>query len=175
VANNLNDISKDHPDLVVDLCSRWIGKSANTDKIIKHGLRTLLKEGKTEALRLFGYADPVQIEVSKLALSKGNIMIGEEVSLNAEIENKDLEPVKLRLEYAIFYRKSNGKLSKKVFQISEKQYSPGNHVLKRKLSFQDMTTRKHYAGEHFVSLIVNGKEKKKLSFNLSQSPPVINK
>jgi 3-methyladenine DNA glycosylase AlkC len=169
VANNLNDISKDHPDLVINLCRKWIGKSINTDKIIKHGLRTLLKEGKTEALRLFGYADPVQIEVSELALSKGKIIIGENVYLSAEITNKDREPVKLRLEYAIYYRKSNGKLSRKVFQISEKQYPSGKYLIKRKLSFQDMTTRKHYAGEHFVSLLVNGKEKGKLSFNLSQS------
>ncbi|MDX1284833.1 MAG: DNA alkylation repair protein, partial [Draconibacterium sp.] len=45
VDNNLNDISKDHPELVLDICERWQGKSKNTDWIIKHACRTLLKQG----------------------------------------------------------------------------------------------------------------------------------
>jgi len=169
VANNLNDISKDHPDLVIKLCRKWIGESPNTDKVIKHGLRTLLKEGKTEALRLFGYADPDQIEISLLTLSKGIITIGDNGSFKVRLINKDKIAVKLRLEYAIYYRKSKGQLSKKVFQIIEKEFAPGIHEIKRKLSFQDMTTRKHYPGEHFLSFIINGKEMARSSFHLSLS------
>jgi hypothetical protein len=29
----------------------------------------------------------------------------------------------------------------------------------KKQSFKDMTTRKHYAGEHFISILINGEEK----------------
>jgi 3-methyladenine DNA glycosylase AlkC len=36
VANNLNEISKDHPQLVLDICERWYGQTANTDWLVKH-------------------------------------------------------------------------------------------------------------------------------------------
>ena len=71
------------------------------------------------------------------------------------------------MEYAIFYMKANGKLAKKIFQIIEKQYPPGSYSLKRKQSFMDMTTRKHYPGEHQISIIVNGEEKVNKSFELT--------
>jgi hypothetical protein len=55
VANNLNDISKDHADLVLNICERWYGHSENTDKIVKHACRGMLKAGNKRALR---YVNP---------------------------------------------------------------------------------------------------------------------
>ena len=54
VANNLNDISKDHPDLVLDISKKWYGKSEKTDRLIKHACRSMLKAGNKRALLLFG-------------------------------------------------------------------------------------------------------------------------
>ena len=53
VANNLNDIAKDNPAIVIDLVKKWQGKSKNTDWIIKHGCRTLLKQGNPEVMNIF--------------------------------------------------------------------------------------------------------------------------
>src|SRR5690349_16985177 len=55
VANNLNDIAKDHPALVLSIVKNWRGRDANTDWIIKHGCRTLLKKGDVHALNLHGF------------------------------------------------------------------------------------------------------------------------
>lgn len=53
VANLLNDVSKDHPDRVVSLCSRWITTGDNrTCWIIRHGLRTLATSGHDAATAL---------------------------------------------------------------------------------------------------------------------------
>src|SRR5690606_16915988 len=41
VANNLNDISKDHPNKIVSLAKAWQGIHNNTDWILKHACRTL--------------------------------------------------------------------------------------------------------------------------------------
>lgn len=52
VANNLNDISKDHPDLAVDTARRWM-HSSDSDRtawIARHGLRSLVKQGHGAAL-----------------------------------------------------------------------------------------------------------------------------
>lgn len=43
---------------------------------------------------------------------------------------------------------------------------PGKHVFSKKHSFKDMSTRKHYPGEHHIALIMNGVEKAKVSLEL---------
>ena len=43
-----------------------------------------------------------------------------------------------------------------VFQIKEDTFSPGEHDISRKISFVDRSTRKHYPGEHRISIVVNG-------------------
>lgn len=54
VANCINDISKDHPQIVIDLVKNNINKSTETDKLLKHASRGLLKKGNAEILKLFG-------------------------------------------------------------------------------------------------------------------------
>ena len=48
VANNLNDIAKDHPEIIFKITKQYIGRSENTDKLLKHACRTLLKQGNTK-------------------------------------------------------------------------------------------------------------------------------
>jgi hypothetical protein len=72
----------------------------------------------------------------------------------------------LRVEYVIYYMKSNGKHSKKVFQLSSKHFSPGEISFTRTHRFKDFTTRKHYAGGHFLAISINGVEKVKREFQV---------
>ena len=72
----------------------------------------------------------------------------------------------VRLEYAIDYVKKRKQLSRKVFQIKEARYAPGQFTVFKKQSFQDFSTRKHYPGQHQLSIIVNGSEKSKKTFDL---------
>ena len=163
VANNLNDISKDNPDLVLKLCKKWQGKSTRTDWIIKQACRTLLKSGNREAMMLFGFGDPDNLYIDDLVLEKASLKIGEEQFFSFKLNVKEKGECKIRLEYAVFYVKSNGKVSKKIFQISENSYKPGEYPFKRKQTFEDMSTRKHYPGEHEIAIIVNGVEKARSS------------
>jgi 3-methyladenine DNA glycosylase AlkC len=50
VANNLNDISKDNPHVVLAIAKKWQGFNPQTDAVRKHACRTLLKQGHTEIL-----------------------------------------------------------------------------------------------------------------------------
>ena len=65
VANNLNDIAKDNPEIVIDLAKKWKGESKEVDWIIKHGCRTLLKQGIPEVMELFGF-DSIRNNISKI-------------------------------------------------------------------------------------------------------------
>ncbi|MFC2161207.1 DNA alkylation repair protein [Acidobacteriota bacterium] len=166
VANNLNDISKDNPDIALAVCEKWYGQSAETDKIVKHACRTLLKAGDKRALKIFGYSDPSAMNVSKFILEDNKIKIGDNLNFSFDLTLK--EKGKVRLEYAVFYVKANGKLSKKVFKITENNYKPGTQSFSKKQFFGNMSTRKHYPGTHALSIIINGEEKEKASFELTK-------
>jgi len=166
VANNLNDISKDHSARVLELGSQWIGFSIEVEKVVKHGLRTLLKKGHTDALRLFGFGDPKDICIENLRLPGQTISIGTTQAIQFDVVYSGVSPVKVRLEYAIDYRKANGSTSRKVFQAGESFFKHGKSQIERKQSFKQMTTRKHYPGNHAISILVNGCEKAHISFIL---------
>ena len=167
VANNLNDISKTHPDLVVKTAKEWYGKNEHTDWIVKHACRTLLKKGNSEALAIFGLGDAAAVEVSDLALETESIRIGEDITFSFTIAAK--EAAKARLEYGIDFVKSSGKRNRKVFQISEISLKENTKKpYTRKHSFADVSTRKHYPGVHSITLIVNGAERGALDFELKR-------
>jgi len=167
VANHLNDISKDHPEIVLELAKKWIGFSTERDRLIKHALRTLLKAGNPRAMILFGFADPSNLEIESLRPVDDVVKIGNETHIMFDLIVKENEKTKVRLEYAVYYVKANGKVSKKVFKISENEYSAGSYSVKRKLSFKNMTTRKHYSGKHEIAIHVNGVEKGRTSIELT--------
>jgi 3-methyladenine DNA glycosylase AlkC len=166
VANNLNDISKDHPERIIELCERWFGRSPRTDWIVKHACRGLLKARHERALKLFGFGDNGQVDVMKLRLGKKRLRIGEDLSFAFDLRVNGEGERKLRLEYTVDFVKANGKTSKKVFQISEKAYTPGLYPLRKQHSMADLSTRKHYPGKHRLTIVINGKELAVATFDL---------
>jgi 3-methyladenine DNA glycosylase AlkC len=166
VANNINDISKTHPNLVIKLAKDWYGDNEFTDWIVKHGCRTLLKKGNREALALFGVDDDSAVNVDGFAVETSVVSIGGDLIFNFSISAKDA--AKARLEYGIDYVKANGKRSRKIFKISElslKENEKKDYT--KKHSFEDLSTRKHYPGAHSITLIVNGTEMGTRDFELS--------
>ncbi|MBC7936849.1 MAG: DNA alkylation repair protein [Rhizobacter sp.] len=168
VANNLNDIAKDHPELVVEIVKKWQGKSIVTDWIIKHACRGLLKSGHREVLHLFGTGSDVKCKVNRLKISKTTLKIGEQFEFSFQLLLKEKENTKLRLEYAVYYQKANGTLSKKIFKINEGVYHFNKlYSFNKKHSFKNLTTRKHHPGKHELAVVVNGNELAKQPFTLT--------
>ncbi|NML23819.1 DNA alkylation repair protein [Pseudoflavitalea sp. G-6-1-2] len=166
VANNLNDISKDNPAVVLKIAAQWKGISAETDAIIKHGSRTLLKQGHTDILSHYGLRS-AHFEVTGLKVTTPVVKMGDHLSFVFDITNKDNRKQTVRLEYGIHYLKANGTLSRKVFKISEKEMAAKAVLqVQRKQSFKLITTRVFYPGKHELSIIVNGVEMARSSFLL---------
>ena len=165
VANNLNDISKTHPELVIKLAKDWYGKNEYTDWIVKHGCRTLLKKGNRDVMAMFGYHDVDSIEVEDFCLAPSAVSIGEDIVFSFYISAK--EAAKVRLEYGIDYVKANGRRNRKIFQISEILLDDNEKKFyEKKHSFADLSTRRHYPGTHSLTLIVNGVERCGQDFEL---------
>ncbi|MHA6482315.1 DNA alkylation repair protein [Paenibacillus sp. strain BS8-2] len=167
VANHLNDIVKDHPELVIEIAKRWKGDNERTDWIVRHACRTLIKRAEPAVMELFGYADtgkdakPLVTDAS-LELSRPSLAIGEDVELRfsyTPVETEEGQPLKLRIEYGIDFVKSSGSTSLKRFLLSDRYFDSGKRIEgTRTHRFADLTTRKHYAGNHTVTLWVNGVE-----------------
>jgi 3-methyladenine DNA glycosylase AlkC len=159
VANNLNDIAKDHPDLVLKIAEKWRGKNLETDWIIKHGCRTLLKKGNPHALLLHGFNTDIKSGITSFILPKKRVRIGDNLNFGFDFINKEKKSANFRLEYAIDYLTSTGKTSRKIFKIGEKNFTPGKPIsIQRKQSFKNFTTRKHYKGKHYLTILANGKK-----------------
>lgn len=170
VANNLNDISKDHPQIVLDLLKKWHQEKVDPS-LIKHALRGLLKKGDQTALKIIGVETAnlsKNFIIQSFALQKAEIRISENLVFDFVLENRALN-TKIRLEYAVYFLKKNGIHSKKIFQITTKNFAKGLFNFSKKHSFRDLSTRKHYAGKHLISLVVNGVEVEKKELELKAS------
>ncbi len=165
VANNLNDISKDNPGFVIDIARRWFGQNPQRDALVRHGLRTPLKQGNADALELLG-CDDQAAELRRFRLVRDCIAIGESVEFTFEV--RTAKPTTVRLDFAVYYRTKSGALSRKVYRIGDGVVD-GRRCYSRKRSFRDLSTRKHYPGEHAISIIVNGRESRKKRFRLTAS------
>jgi 3-methyladenine DNA glycosylase AlkC len=169
VANNLNDIAKDNPEVVLAIAAKWKGIGKGTDAIIKHGCRTLLKQGHIKILKHYGL-NTTGIVISNFRINTPKVKIGDPVEFHFTVRNSNSKSKIIRLEYAVYYNKANGQLSKKVFKISERLFKQGEtSIIKRKQSFKLITTRKFYTGKHKLSLIINGEEKQAKTFELVNS------
>lgn len=169
VANNLNDIAKDHPELVITLAKRWLAEdnSKNRSRLVKHACRTLLKQAEPKALWLFGYAPPEQVNVTDLRCDS-DIALGETVNFSFIIrQQQNLALNKIRIEFAIDFMKKNGSAARKIFKISESVVSCSEKQVKKSFSFKPISTRKYYPGKHGLAIIINGVELAHSQFNVS--------
>jgi hypothetical protein len=123
-----------------------------------------MKAGNKRALRLFGHSDLTNIEIKDLELEKKSVSIGDNLYFSFKMKVKEKKPSLIRLEYRIDFVKAGGKLSGKIFKITEKEFNPGDFHMSRKHSFFDMSTCRHNPGSHLLTLIVNCDEKAKASF-----------
>ena len=159
VANNLNDIAKDNPDLVVETLRKWQKmKNKGTQWIVTHASRTLMKQGHEDALALLGYSSNTAIRVQRLQLNKTAIRMGEDLTFEFEVQSKSDQPQNLMIDYVIHYMKANGNLAPKVFKLAKKKLESRETLrLSKKHPFQQISTRKYYSGKHLLKIQINGK------------------
>ena len=169
VANNLNDISRDHPKKVIEFVKKWQDKGTQINWILKHASRTLLRKADPEILTIFKLNPSSEVLVKRLNIHSKNLRIGDRLEFSFQLANQHPEKTRLRVEYAIYYVKANGKHNRKLFRITENEYeSLVPYSFKRGQSFKDMTTRKHYPGLHKIAIVVNGKELATNEFDLGK-------
>jgi 3-methyladenine DNA glycosylase AlkC len=167
VANHLNDISKDHPDWVMDVLESWPRHNPHTGWIARHALRTLIKKGDRRALGLVGAGEKAQVRLGDVQVTPQSVTLGGRISLSFVMHSTAKRAQRLVVDYAIHYVKKAGAASPKVFKWKTFDLQAGGIVrLAREQAIRDFTTRTHYAGRHEVDILVNGECLARTGFTL---------
>jgi 3-methyladenine DNA glycosylase AlkC len=158
VANNLNDIGKDHPDLLAHTARQWLkGASEERRWIVQHALRSAVKRGEAGALAALGFGKSAEVEVSKARITPRRMVMGEKVNIAFDVSNASPKTQNVLVDFCIHYVKASGKTSAKVFKLKVVKLAPGETLsLGKTVSTAEMTTRKHHAGKHRVEVLLNG-------------------
>ncbi|EJJ26063.1 DNA alkylation repair protein [Rhizobium sp. CF142] len=174
VANSLNDIAKDHPDLVAAFIAGHIeGATAERRWLLKHASRTLLKKGHARALANFGFGAAASLECN-LLLANPAVLFGEGLDFEIRLRNAGDIAQSLMIDYAIHHVKADGSLSPKVFKWKTVTLEAGeDHIVQRRHAMRPITTRRYYPGEHRIVILINGTETASGNFVLSMPSEVI--
>lgn len=167
VANNLNDIAKDHPDVVLRVARQWlVGASKERRKLVEHSLRTLLKRGDARALALLGAGDARSLRVSA-SLSPAKVKLGEYVTFSASVKNEGKANAHVVLEACVHFVKVRG-TSMKPFRLARVDLKSGELVeLSRRIKLEHRSIRRLFPGKHRVELQVNGARRPMGTFTLA--------
>ncbi len=158
VANNLNDIGKDHPDVLVETATRWLENATEERRwIIRHALRSAIKRGESGALHVLGFGDKALVAVEKVRINPARPRIGSSVGITCEMVNQATVMQRVLVDLRVHYVKANGRHSLKVFKLKTVELAPRETIrLSKSLALTQLTTRTHYPGAHKIELLVNG-------------------
>lgn len=157
VANHLNDLSRDHPALVVGIAARWWSEGdANRRALVRHALRTRIKAGDPDALAIVG-AEPARVQVTSFALDATNVAVGESVTWQAVVASAADVVQSLIVDVRLHLVRARGRTGVKVFKGARVELAAGDvATVRRTLSFREVTVRRYYPGLHRLELMING-------------------
>ncbi len=158
VANNLNDIAKDHPGIAVEICRRWWADASDERQwIIKHALRSLVKAGNPGALAILGVGAVPKVAVGSARFVPKSPRIGGRLKFDFTLTSTSKKAQTLQVDYRVHFVKANRGTSPKVFKLRRVELAPGSEVtLGSTVSFAPMTTRESRPGVHSFEAVVNG-------------------
>jgi 3-methyladenine DNA glycosylase AlkC len=171
VANNLNDIGKDHPELLVATAKRWL-KNATPERrwIVNHALRSAIKRADAGALGALGYGGKTEVSVRDARVAPARVKIGDQVTFSFTLVNKLARRQRVMADLVVHFIKSNGKPSPKTFKVKAVDLGPRETMaLRKSIRLLQLTTRKHYPGLHRVEALLNGKRVKLGQFSLTRT------
>lgn len=168
VSNHLNDLCKVDPALARSVAGEWLDRAAAArsdgdelraarfEWVVTRGLRTLVKAGDPDTLRLLGHDPDVEVVASMQVLTP-TVRLGEHAEWRVELRSGEAQPVSLIVDYAIRFVRKNGTAGRKVFKWTTFDLAAGaSRTLERRHKVAPVTIRTHHAGVHVVEVQVNG-------------------
>jgi 3-methyladenine DNA glycosylase AlkC len=167
VANHLNDIAKDHPQLLL----QWLGEHLpgappGRRALLRHASRTLIKQGHPQVLQAWGQGAALR-GTATLRLAPKRLVVGETLQLTVQLQSQAARPQPLVVDYAVHHVKAGGATTPKVFKGWTLELGAHEQrTLARRHSLRAVTTRRYHPGRHEVDLRVNGQVLARAFFSL---------
>lgn len=157
VANNLNDIAKDNPEVTIEVCRRWSpGATAERRWLIRHALRSLVKRGHRGALEVSGFAAAPSVRVDAVDLPR-QVALGGRLRFAFELVSTAAAPQRLLVDFVVHFVKAHGGAAPRVFKLRVIDLpAAGRARLTAAVSLEELSTRRHYPGRHRLDVLVNG-------------------
>ena len=157
VANHLNDISKDHPGIVLERMASWSHEAPRERLwLINHALRSLVKQGDPAALAILGYGAP-NLRLTGLTLSPRKLIFGGQLRFAFQLRNMGGSQ-KLMIDYRLHFVKANGKTAPKVFKLKKAMLPAGETLrIEKRHAIRAISTRRYYPGRQRLEIQVNGR------------------
>lgn len=159
VANNLNDLGKVYPDLLIQTCDAWLKNASNHRRaLIEHALRSAIKRGEPAALKMLGFGGKAAVTIERVSISPKRVAIGGRVRVEFTLRSRSRQAQELLVDLAVHFVKAGGRTSKKVFKLKRVSLAPkATAAFSTSVSLAVHTTRKPQPGRHIVEAVVNGK------------------
>lgn len=157
VANNLNDIAKDHPGLALATAARWSAEGGpGAAWVVRRGLRTLATAGDPAALALLGYDGAAAVVLEELTVTPADPAIGTAALVRARLRAEGATPVVVH--YLVHHAGANGMRAPRAFALARRTLAPGVPTeVARRHTFAQRSVRRLYPGRHRVEIQVNGR------------------
>jgi 3-methyladenine DNA glycosylase AlkC len=168
VANNLNDLGKVRPELLVRTCAAWLAHGTeNRRALVEHALRSAVKRGEAGALALLGYGAQAFVRIEAVRFEPRRVAIGGRVSMSFGLRSQSREPQEVLLDVAVHFVKGKGGAKPKVFKLKRVTLPPRGRIeLQTSFSLAVHTTRVPRQGTHAVDIVVNGRPLRAGSFEV---------
>lgn len=168
VANNLNDIAKDHPDLAAEVAARWWATGdAGSRWTAKHGLRSLVKQGHGGALAVLGFGGGDKVAARDLRVAPARLAVGGEVVFSFTLASSEKDDVRLVVDYLLDRPLAGAKRATKVSKVATVTLAPGEAATyERPVRFKQLSTRTYYSGTYALAVLVNGREAGRVTFEV---------
>jgi 3-methyladenine DNA glycosylase AlkC len=168
VANNLNDLGKAQPELLIRTCAAWLEKASPARRaLVEHALRSAVKRGHSEALRLLGFGQKPAVSLEGVRFVPPRVAIGGRVAMTFALRSCSREPQDLLVDVAVHFVKARG-TGAKVFKLARLTLPPrGKAELRTSFSLAVHTTRVPRPGTHRVDVLVNGVARRAGSFRVT--------
>ncbi len=168
VANHLNDIAKDHPQVIVQWLAEHLPDAPPPRRaLLKHACRTLIKQGHPQVLKAWGLGAPLR-GAATLALTPKKLCVGESLTMTVQLHSAAARAQTLLIDYAVHHVKANGGRTPKVFKGWALQLAGHQQLtLSKRHSMRAVTTRRYHPGRHEIDLRINGAIVARAFFQLS--------
>ena len=167
VANHMNDLSKINPNLTINTLQNWKNENVQDEKeldyIIKHSLRTLIKQGNKEALEFLGFNSNPNILIKNLQVQSSKVKLNSYLEFSFDIFS--WENQQLIIDYILHY--PNPKSKPKTFKLKTLEMDKNENIFfEKKHKLKAMSTKKLYFGTHKIELQINGNSFGSFEFEL---------